>query len=38
MFSAKLTESNETVGHMQLLGIDRVNMYARIGRVLVGKK
>ena len=38
MFSAKLTESNETVGHIQLMGIDRVNMSARIGRVLVGKK
>lgn len=38
MFSAKLIESNETVGHIQLLGIDRVNMSARIGRVLVGGK
>lgn len=38
MFSAKLTESNETVGHIQLLGIDRVNMSARIGRVIVGEK
>lgn len=36
MFSAKLIESNETVGHIQLLGIDRINMSARIGRVLVG--
>lgn len=38
MFSAKIIESNETVGHIQLLGIDRVNMYARIGRVIVGKE
>jgi RimJ/RimL family protein N-acetyltransferase len=38
MFSAKLIASNETVGHIQLLGIDRVNMSARIGRVLVGEK
>ena len=36
MFSAKLIESNETVGHIQLLGIDKINMSARIGRVLVG--
>ncbi|WP_291648359.1 GNAT family protein [Clostridium sp.] len=34
MFSAKLKESNEVVGHIQLLAIDRVNMSARIGRVL----
>lgn len=26
MFSAILTENNETVGHIQLLGIDRINM------------
>ena len=38
MFSVKLTESNETVGHIQLLGIDKVNMSARIGRVLVAKE
>lgn len=38
MFSAKLIESNETCGHIQLLDIDRVNMSARIGRVLVGEK
>lgn len=36
MFSAKIAETNETVGHIQLLGIDKVNMSARIGRVLVG--
>ncbi|MBU3176827.1 GNAT family N-acetyltransferase [Clostridium estertheticum] len=38
MFSCKLLESNEMVGHIQLLGIDRVNMSARVGRVLVGDK
>jgi RimJ/RimL family protein N-acetyltransferase len=38
MFSAKMVGSNETIGHIQLLGIDRVNMSARIGRVLVGQK
>lgn len=38
MFSAKLTQTNETVGHTQLLVIDRVNMSARIGRVLIEKK
>lgn len=38
MFSAKLIESNETVGHIQLLSIDKVNLSARIGRVLVGEK
>ncbi|MCB2291626.1 GNAT family N-acetyltransferase [Clostridium sp. CS001] len=38
MFSAKLIESNETVGHIELLWIDRINMSARIGKVLVGKK
>jgi len=37
MFSAKLIGSNETVGHIQLLGIDRENMSVRIGRVLVGE-
>lgn len=36
MFSAKLINTNETVGHIQLLGIDRTNMSARISRVLVG--
>lgn len=38
MFSAKLIESNEMVGHIQLLGIDRTNMSARIGRVIVGEE
>ena len=38
MYSVKLVGSNESVGHIQLLGIDRVNMSARIGRVLVGGK
>lgn len=37
MFSAKSVENNETVGHIQLLWIDKVNLSARIGRVLVGK-
>jgi len=37
MFTAKLIGSNETVGHIQLLGIDRDNMSVRIGRVLVGE-
>ncbi|MDI9215818.1 MULTISPECIES: GNAT family protein [Clostridium] len=38
MFSAKINESNRVVGHIQLLGIDRVNMSARIGRVLIGEE
>lgn len=38
MFSAKLVNNNQMVGHIQLLGIDRKNMSARIGRVLVGEK
>lgn len=38
MFSAKHIENNETVGHVQLMGIDRTNMSARIGRVIVGEK
>lgn len=38
MFSAKLLENYEAVGHIQLLDIDRVNMSARIGRILVGEK
>ena len=38
MFSVKLIESNETVGHIQLLGIDRLNMSVRIGRVIVGEE
>ncbi len=38
MFSAKTIDNNEMVGHVQLLGIDRTNMSARIGRVLVGEK
>lgn len=38
MFSAKLVSNNQMVGHIQLLGIDRKNMSARIGRVLVGEK
>jgi len=37
MFSAKSVEDNKTVGHIQLLWIDKVNLSARIGRVLVGK-
>jgi RimJ/RimL family protein N-acetyltransferase len=37
MFSAKLIDNNEMIGHIQLLGIDRNNMSARIGRVLVGE-
>lgn len=38
MFSVKLISNNELVGHIQLLGIDRTNMSARIGRVLVGEE
>lgn len=38
MFSAKLVNNNQMVGHIQLLGIDRKNMSARIGRVLIGEK
>ena len=38
MFSAKDIENNESVGHIQLLAIDRINMSARIGRVIVGVK
>lgn len=38
MFTAKIVDTNEVVGHIQLLGIDLVNMSARIGRVLVGNK
>lgn len=38
MFSAKQIESNKTIGHIQLLSIDKVNMSARIGRVLVNEK
>jgi RimJ/RimL family protein N-acetyltransferase len=38
MYSARTVESNELVGHIQLLGIDEINMSARIGRVLVGEK
>lgn len=38
IFSAKNDVSNENLGHIQLLGIDQVNMSARIGRVLVEKK
>jgi RimJ/RimL family protein N-acetyltransferase len=37
MFSAKAIENDEMIGHIQLLGIDRTNMSARIGRVLVGE-
>ena len=38
MFSAKLINNDELVGHIQLLGIDRINMSARVGRVLVGEE
>ena len=38
MYSARTVASNELVGHIQLLGIDGVNMSTRIGRVLVGEK
>ena len=38
MFTAKIADTNEVVGHIQLLGIDLVNKSARIGRVLVGDK
>lgn len=38
MFTAKIADTNEAVGHIQLLGIDLVNRSARIGRVLVGDK
>lgn len=36
MFSAKTIENDELVGHIQLMGIDRINCSVRIGRVLVG--
>ena len=38
MFSVKLCDTDELVGHIQLLHIDLINMSARIGRVLVGDK
>lgn len=38
MFSAELIKSGETVGHLQLLSIDKVNMSTRIDKVLVGKE
>ena len=38
MFTVKIADTNEIVGHIQLLSIDLVNMSARIGRVLVGDK
>lgn len=38
MFSVKELESNKIVGHIQLLGIDRVNVSARIGRGIVEGK
>lgn len=38
MFTARIADTNEIVGHIQLLGIDLVNMSACIGRVLVGDK
>jgi RimJ/RimL family protein N-acetyltransferase len=38
MFTARIADTNEMVGHIQLLGIDLVNKSARIGRVLVGEK
>jgi RimJ/RimL family protein N-acetyltransferase len=38
MFSAKQIENDKTIGHIQLLWIDKVNMSARIGRVLIEEK
>jgi RimJ/RimL family protein N-acetyltransferase len=38
MFTVKIADTDELVGHIQLLGIDLVNSSARIGRVLVGEK
>lgn len=38
MFTVKIADTDEVVGHIQLLGIDLVNSSARIGRVLVGNK
>jgi RimJ/RimL family protein N-acetyltransferase len=38
MFTARIADTNELAGHIQLLGIDLVNRSARIGRVLVGDK
>lgn len=38
MFTARLSDTNEIVGHIQLLGIDLVNKCACIGRVLVGNE
>lgn len=38
MFSLKDFETNEVVGHIQLLVIDRENMSARIGKVIIGEK
>lgn len=35
LFSAKNSVTSETVGHIQLLGIDKANMSARICRVIV---
>lgn len=36
LFKAVDSEDRQTVGHIQLLAIDRANRSARIGRVLVG--
>jgi RimJ/RimL family protein N-acetyltransferase len=36
MFTAKIADTDEALGHIQLLNIDLVNMSARVGRVLVG--
>lgn len=38
MFTVRIADTNEMVGHIQLLGIDLVNRSARIGKVLVGNK
>ncbi|MBZ9689719.1 GNAT family N-acetyltransferase [Clostridium estertheticum] len=38
MFTARISDTNEIVGHIQLLGIDLVNSCACIGRVLVGNE
>ncbi|MGH4122844.1 MAG: GNAT family N-acetyltransferase [Clostridium sp.] len=38
MFTARIADTNEMVGHIQLLGIDLVNSSACIGRVLVGNE
>ncbi|MBZ9625945.1 GNAT family N-acetyltransferase [Clostridium sp. FP2] len=38
MFAVKIANTNEIIGHIQLLGIDLVNSSACIGRVLVGNQ